>query len=82
MNLPYFIAHRLIKGRREGTSFSRPINVIAIVGIAMGLAVMILAVAILTGFKKTDQGESGRIWIAYSDHELRFKYFIRDSTNQ
>ena len=52
MNLPYFIAHRLIKVRREGTSFSRPINVIAIVGIAMGLAVMILAVAILTGFKK------------------------------
>lgn len=52
MNLPYFIAQRLIKGRREGTSFSRPINVIAIVGIAVGLAVMILAVAILTGFKQ------------------------------
>src|SRR5665811_71202 len=52
MNLPYFIAQRLIKGRTEGTSFSRPINVIAIVGIAMGLAVMILAVAILTGFKQ------------------------------
>ena len=52
MNLPYFIAHRLIRGRREGTSFSRPINVIAIIGIAMGLAVMILAVAILTGFKQ------------------------------
>jgi lipoprotein-releasing system permease protein len=52
MNLPYFIANRLIKGRRDGTSFSRPINVIAIVGIAMGLAVMILAVSILTGFKQ------------------------------
>jgi lipoprotein-releasing system permease protein len=52
MNLPYFIAQRLIKGRREETSFSRPINVIAIIGIAMGLAVMILAVSILTGFKK------------------------------
>jgi lipoprotein-releasing system permease protein len=52
MNLPYFIARRLIKGRREGTSFSRPINVIAVIGIAMGLAVMILAVAILTGFKQ------------------------------
>jgi lipoprotein-releasing system permease protein len=52
MNLPYFIAQRLIKGRREGTSFSRPINVIAIIAIAMGLAVMILAVAILTGFKE------------------------------
>jgi lipoprotein-releasing system permease protein len=52
MNLPYFIAHRLIRGRREGTSFSRPINVIAIIGIAVGLAVMILAVSILTGFKQ------------------------------
>jgi lipoprotein-releasing system permease protein len=51
MNLPYFIAQRLIKGRRQGTSFSRPVNVIAIIGIAMGLAVMILAVSILTGFK-------------------------------
>jgi lipoprotein-releasing system permease protein len=52
MNLPYFIAERLIKGRREEASFSRPINVIAIIGIATGLAVMILAVAILTGFKQ------------------------------
>jgi lipoprotein-releasing system permease protein len=52
MNLPYFIAQRLIKGRREGTSFSRPINVIAVIGIALGLAVMILAVSILTGFKQ------------------------------
>ncbi len=52
MNFPYFIARRLIKGRKEETSFSRPINVIAIIGIAMGLAVMILAVAILTGFKQ------------------------------
>ncbi len=52
MNFPYFIAQRLIKGRREGTSFSRPINLIAIIAIAMGLAVMILAVEILTGFKQ------------------------------
>ncbi|HEX2921256.1 MAG TPA: FtsX-like permease family protein [Bacteroidales bacterium] len=52
MNLPYFIAQRLIKGRQTEGSFSRPINVIAIVGIALGLSVMILAVAVLTGFKK------------------------------
>jgi lipoprotein-releasing system permease protein len=52
MNFPYFIAQRLIKGRSEETSFSRPINVIAIIGIATGLAVMIVAVAILTGFKQ------------------------------
>jgi len=52
MNLPYFIAQKLIKGRRQGTSFSRPINVIAVAGISTGLAVMILAVAILTAFKQ------------------------------
>lgn len=52
MNLPYFIAEKLIRGRREGTSFSRPINVIAVTGIAAGLAVMIIAVSTLTGFKQ------------------------------
>lgn len=52
MNLPYFIAQRLIKGRRHESSFSRPINVIAVIGIATGLAVMIIAVAVLTGFKE------------------------------
>lgn len=52
MNLPYFIANKLIRGRRKGMSFSRPINIIAIIGIASGLAVMILAVSILTGFKQ------------------------------
>ena len=52
MNFPYFIAKRLIKGEKQGVSFSQPINIIAIVGIAAGLAVMIIAVAILTGFKQ------------------------------
>lgn len=52
MNTPYFIAKRLIKDRKGDTSFSRPINVIAITGIALGLAVMILAISILTGFKQ------------------------------
>jgi lipoprotein-releasing system permease protein len=52
MNFPWFVAERLIKGRVNEKSFSRPINVIAIIGIALGLAVMILAISILTGFKK------------------------------
>ena len=52
MSTGTFIAKRLIKDRNQGTAFSRPINVIAIIGIALGLAVMILAVAILTGFKQ------------------------------
>lgn len=52
MNTPYFIAKRLIKDRKGEASFSRPINVIAIIGIALGLAVMIIALSILTGFKQ------------------------------
>ncbi|HUW92174.1 MAG TPA: ABC transporter permease [Bacteroidales bacterium] len=52
MSIGAFIAKRLIKERRHGAAFSRPINVIAITGIALGLAVMILAVSILTGFKQ------------------------------
>ncbi|HOF20479.1 MAG TPA: ABC transporter permease [Bacteroidales bacterium] len=77
MNLPYFIAERLIRGRREGTSFSRPINVIAIAGIATGLAVMILAVAILTGFKQQIRekiiGFGSSIQIVNLDSNLSFE---------
>ena len=77
MNLPYFIAQKLIKGRREGTSFSRPINVIAIIGIAMGLAVMILAVSILTGFKQQIRdkvvGFGSHIQITNFDSNISFE---------
>lgn len=52
MSTGVFIAKRLIRERRNGAAFSRPINIIAIIGIALGLAVMILAVSILTGFKQ------------------------------
>lgn len=77
MNLPYFIAQRLIKGRRESTSFSQPINVIAIIGIATGLAVMIVAVAILTGFKEQIRekiiGFGSNIQIVNMDSNLSFE---------
>jgi len=52
LKISLFISKRLIRERDQGTSFSRPINVIAITGIALGLTVMILAVSILTGFKQ------------------------------
>ncbi len=77
MNLHYFIAERLVKGRKEETLFSRPINVIAITGIATGLAVMILAVAILTGFKKQIRekivGFGSNIQIVNYDSNLSFE---------
>ncbi len=52
MNTELFIANRLFKDKESREQFSRPIVAIAIAGIALGLAVMILSVAIITGFKK------------------------------
>jgi lipoprotein-releasing system permease protein len=47
-----FIAKRLQFHKRDGKEVSRPAVRIAVGGIAVGLAVMILAVAIVIGFKK------------------------------
>lgn len=52
MKVELFIARRLVSKKHSMNSFSRPITAVAIGGIAIGLAVMILAVAIVTGFKK------------------------------
>ena len=51
MNLELFIAQRLLSKKHYKNNFSRPIVAIAIGGIAIGLAVMIVSVAIVTGFK-------------------------------
>lgn len=51
MNLELFIANRILSAKSDNKSISRPIVKIAIIGIAIGLCVMILSVAIVTGFK-------------------------------
>jgi len=51
LNTELFIAKRIIGHRGEKKSFSRSIVGIATFGIALGLAVMIVAVSIVTGFK-------------------------------
>ncbi|MCK4663375.1 MAG: ABC transporter permease [Bacteroidales bacterium] len=51
MNIELFIAKRLFFKSDNEKSISKPIIKIAITGISLGLAVMILAVAIVTGFK-------------------------------
>jgi lipoprotein-releasing system permease protein len=51
VNTELFIAKRLISGEESSTRISRPIVSIAIIGISLGLAVMIIATAIVTGFK-------------------------------
>ncbi len=52
MNLPLFLAQRMYKGGESNEKASRPAVLIAMIGIAVGLAVMIISVAIIVGFKK------------------------------
>ncbi len=51
MNHELFIAKRLVFEKDSTSRISRPIVAISVVGIALGLAVMIVAIAITTGFK-------------------------------
>lgn len=49
MNFEFFIAKRLL--RQEGSTYSRPIVRIATLSIALSIAVMIVSVGVLSGFK-------------------------------
>lgn len=51
LNVEFFIAQRLLKDKSGKQKISRPIVSIAVIGVALGMAVMILSVAIVTGFK-------------------------------
>jgi len=51
LNTELFIAKRLFSDKGDKKSISQPITRIAIIGISLGLAVMILSAAIVTGFK-------------------------------
>ena len=50
LNLEYFIAKRFLNKNKK--NFSESIIKVSIAGIALGIAVMILAVAIVTGFQQ------------------------------
>ena len=52
MNLPLFIAQRIYRDNDPGRQLSRPAVLIAMTGIAIGLAGMIVAVSVIVGFKK------------------------------
>ena len=51
MSLSFFIAHRLYCEKKEGRQISRPAVLISKTGIAVGLAVMLVAVCVIVGFK-------------------------------
>ncbi len=57
MNLPLFIARRIYRHHDAKRKVSRPAIAIAIAGIAVGLAVMIISISVVLGFKHTVQNK-------------------------
>jgi len=53
MNLPLFIARRIYSDQGDRRKVSRPAIRIATIGVAIGLAVMIITVSVVFGFKHT-----------------------------
>ena len=53
MNLPLFIARKIYSQGGDRQEVSRPAITIATIGVAIGLAVMIITVSVIAGFKHT-----------------------------
>ena len=53
MNLPFFLARRIYTNNSDKTRVDRPAIRIAIAGVAIGLAVMLVSVSVVFGFKHT-----------------------------
>jgi len=51
LNFELFTAKKILQGNSEGNRFSAPIIRISILAIALGMAVMIIALAVVTGFQ-------------------------------
>jgi lipoprotein-releasing system permease protein len=52
MSFPHFIARRILSDKDRQDRLSRPIVAIAVLGILIGMAVMILTIGISTGFQR------------------------------
>ncbi|WP_276894907.1 ABC transporter permease [Hallella bergensis] len=57
MNFPLFIARRIYGNHHSHQKVSRPAIAIAIAGIAIGLAVMIVSISVVLGFKHSIQNK-------------------------
>ncbi|HVA98412.1 MAG TPA: FtsX-like permease family protein [Bacteroidia bacterium] len=51
MNIEIFIAKKIIFSKRQSKTVSRPIVRISVIGIALGIAIMIITLAIVKGFQ-------------------------------
>ena len=69
MNLSRFIALRIYRNSEPGKQVSRPAVLIAMVGIALGLAVMIIAVSVIVGFKSEVRDKNRGFRCPYPDRQ-------------
>lgn len=93
MSVEFFIAKRIYKGdKNDGKRVSSPAIKIAISGIALGLAIMIISVCIIVGFKKEIRekvvGFGSHIQITsfgndsdYEDHPIAISDSLRSILN-
>ena len=51
MNVEYFIAKKLFTAKEENNSYTKPIFRIAILAVSLSVAIMLISVMILSGFK-------------------------------
>ena len=75
MNLPLFIAKKIYRQDGNQREVSRPAITIATVGVAVGLAVMIVTVAVVFGFKHTIRDKV----VGFGSH-IQIENFISQQT--
>jgi len=77
LNLDFFIAKRLVSGKESKGFISRKLVNITVFGISLGLSVMLISIAVVTGFKKeiTDKviGFGSHIQIEYLDSNTSYE---------
>lgn len=79
MNLPLFLANRLYRNNQgDKHKVSRPAITIATAGVAIGLAVMIVSVFVVLGFKHTIQGKV----IGFGSHIQVSNFISQTQTEQ
>ena len=76
MSLPLFIARRIYSNKGDRRKVSRPVIHIATAGVAIGLAVMIITVAVVLGFKHTIRDKV----IGFGSHIQVQNLFAQNST--
>lgn len=76
MNFPLFLAHRIYSDKGDRRKVSRPAIRIAMIGIAIGLAVMIITVSVVLGFKHTIRDKV----VGFGSH-IRVENFVSSQGN-